>query len=200
MDIKVAERTFLEIKKILDQAGVKFWLVDGTALGIVRDGNFILWDADMDMRVLATDWDFPIMFKKFRDKGFCCKKSINLKLYGDKPSGSVFHKQGIRVDMCMGYYYPPGDLIVVLANHPISGVTVLPASFFRGEYFVEFLGTKVRVPNPPEDYLDLHYGKDWRIPVKTKGWSGSVPISIAKYVKYFNEYPQINQKKIGSNA
>lgn len=200
MDIKVATETFLEIKKVLDHAGVRFWLVDGAALGIVRDGGLIPWDADIDMRVMATEWDFPVMFEKFKDKGFRCKKSISPKLYKDKPLGSVFYKQGIRVEMCMGYYYPPEDLIVVLAKHPTSGITVLPASFFRGEYFVEFLGVKVRVPNPPEGYFDLHYGKDWRIPTRAKKWSGNVPISITKYVKYFNEYPQINQKKAGNNV
>lgn len=195
MNIKSAIQTFLDTKEILDQAGIKFWLVDGTALGAVRDGGFIPYDTDIDLRVLSIDWDFSLMFRKFRDIGFRCKKSINPKLYEDKPSGAVFHGRGIRVDICSIYHYPPEDLSICLAGRPVAGITVHPARLFRGDYFVEFLGIKARVPNPPEEYLNLHYGEDWKIPAKAKRWKGNTRISLAKYVEYFHAHPEINQHK-----
>lgn len=186
MDMKVAKQTFLDIKKVLDGLGVRFWLVDGTALGAVRDGGFIPWDKDMDLRTLATEWDFSVLFKRFENEGFRCVKSINPRLYGDKPSGSKLYKRGIKTDICLNYYYPQSDEIVVLAGKPRACVTVLPAKFFRGDHFIDFLGTQVRIPNPPEEYLEYRYGKNWRTPIKDKGWPVSCkPISIAKYVKYF---------------
>jgi len=197
MDIKAATQTFLDIKKILDQAGVRFWIVDGTALGAVRDGSFIPYDTDIDLRISAEDTGLHIC-EKFRKKGFQCSKII---LYHDLVSAYAIKKRGVRSDIAATYYYPPEDLSVVLANKPVAGITVTPAKFYRGDHFVEFLDVKVRLPNPPEEYLDLHYGKNWRTPVKDKGRSAaSVPILIAKYVKYFHEHPEINQKRERNNA
>ncbi|GAI14635.1 unnamed protein product [marine sediment metagenome] len=195
MDIKAAKQTFLDIKKILDQAGIKFWLSDGTALGAVREARIISYDRDIDLRALPTEWDFPILFKKFENEGFRCVKSINPKLYKDKPSGSVIFKRGIKTDIGLNYYYPPEDLTVILAGRPLALITVVPAKFFRGDHFVEFLGVKARIPNPPEEYFEMHYGKDWKIPKNERYWKANIPISIAKYVKYFHEHPEVNQKK-----
>jgi Flp pilus assembly protein TadD len=41
------------MKKLLDAAGIEFFLGDGTALGCVRDGDFISFDKDIDIGV----WD-----------------------------------------------------------------------------------------------------------------------------------------------
>lgn len=197
MDIKAATQTFLDIKKILDQAGVKFWIVDGTALGAVRDSSFILYDTDIDLRISAKDTSIYIC-EKFKKKGFQCSKII---LYHDLISAYAIKKRGIRADIAATYYYPPEDLSVVLAKKPRACITVTPAKFYREDYFIEFLGTKVRLPNPPDEYLNLHYGKNWRIPIKDKVRPVTcIPISIAKYVKYFHEHPEINQKKDGNNA
>jgi len=188
MDLNAAKQTFLVIKRILDKEGIKFWLVDGTALGAVRSGDFIGYDEDIDLRVMAGDWDFSTLFKKFEADGFRCVKSINRKLYGDMPSGSKLCRRGVKVDICLGYHYPPDDAIVVLAGAPRACVSVLPAKLFRGDYWTHFVGERVRVPNPPEEYLEIRYGKNWRIPAKGKWHPGCVSISLDKYVEYFKEH------------
>lgn len=38
-----------EIKDVLDNKGIKFWLEGGTLLGAVRDGKIIDWDSDVDL-------------------------------------------------------------------------------------------------------------------------------------------------------
>ncbi len=196
MDIKVAKDTFLDIKKILDQAGIKFWLIAGTALGAVRDKGFIPWDIDVDLTVMAKEWNFPKLFKEFGNKGFRCVKKIYPKLYKDKPLGTVIFRQGIQVDIDLIYYYPPEDLIVFLPVKPHNHGTLQPAKFYRGENFINFLNTTVGIPYPPEEYLELYYGANWRIPIKDKSWRNiRKSISIAKYVKYFHEHPEINQGK-----
>lgn len=40
---------FKEIKEVLDQHSIPFWLEDGTLLGAVRDGRMIPWDHDIDL-------------------------------------------------------------------------------------------------------------------------------------------------------
>ena len=166
----------------MDRAGIKFWLVDGTVLGAVREGKFILSDRDIDLRVWASDWDYPRMSKAFKDAGFGCTNTLNPKLYKDKSAGVVVIKRGIKTDICLGYHFPPKDLIVVLATTPLSNVTVLPAELFRltEDYFVTFLGRRFRVPNPPEEYLKIRYGKVWKTPKNEKIPIACKPISIAR--------------------
>lgn len=55
----VGEERYVEalrdIKQILDEADVKYWLDFGTLLGAVRDGKFIPWDNDIDLGTLPTE-------------------------------------------------------------------------------------------------------------------------------------------------
>lgn len=195
MDLRAAEHVFLNVKEILDQAGITFWLNSGTALGAVRNRGFIPWDIDVDLTVMAKEWNFPELFKEFESKGFRCVKKIYPKLYKDKPLGAVIFRQGIQTDIDFNYYYPPEDLIVSLPVEPHNHGTLQPARFYRGDHCIDFLNTEVKIPYPPEEYLELYYGTDWRTPIKDWSWlTIRESISIAKYVEYFYEHPEINRK------
>lgn len=43
--------TLPTVAAVLDQVGVKWWLDQGSLLGLVRDGKFIPWDHDIDIGV-----------------------------------------------------------------------------------------------------------------------------------------------------
>lgn len=196
MDARLAKSTFLDIKRVLDQALVKFWLVDGTVLGALRDGGFIIGDTDMDLRVLVVDWDSEKMSKKFTDAGFDYMHIMDPPRYKDMVVGAVVFKRGIKTDICLGYDYPPTKRIVVLASQPRAHVTVLPAALFRKDedYFISFCGVRVRVPNPPEQYLTVRYGADWKSPTTENYPKICKLISIKRYVDYFHKHPEVNKK------
>lgn len=190
MDFKVAGQILLEFKKIMDQLKIKFWLSDGIVLGIIRNNDFLSGDDDIDLRMLAVDWT-PSILKNLKNNGFHTKA-----IYRHKGKIAVITtlKQGIKTDIGMGYYYPPKDLSVFLTYKPSDHATVQPAKFYRGEHFIDFLGTKFRVPYPTDEYLEKLYNKDWRIPVSRNIWHKTLkPMSISKYVKYFQEHPEINK-------
>ncbi len=44
-----------DVKEVLDNGGVKYWLDFGTLLGAVREGRSIIWDGDFDLSTLDTD-------------------------------------------------------------------------------------------------------------------------------------------------
>lgn len=193
MDPKVAQKNLLEIKAILDRLKIKFWLLAGTLLGAVRDKNFIPWDYDIDLTILAKDWRLSIR-EEFRKENFACEQIIHRKRYQDKISGGFFNKRGVRCDFLLSYYYPPEDIYIDLLLCPPSWLcrenVIRPARFYRGDHFIDFLGASFRVPYPAEECLEWIYGKNWRIPKDTTYLWTRKAISLDKYLKYFREHPK----------
>ncbi len=184
MNFEAAKQTFLEIKEVFDRLGIKFYLNDGTLLGAIREKGFIPWDKDIDLRISAEDQG-PHICEEFKKKGFSCRPTI---LYHHLISTYVVRKRGIKADIALNHYYEPEDFNISLSGRPTRENAVHPAKFCKKDCFVPFLGTEVRVPNPPEEALLWIYGKDWRVPIKDKSYAtGRKRISLDKYIKYFIE-------------
>jgi phosphorylcholine metabolism protein LicD len=67
-----------EIKGILDEAEVKYWLDLGTLLGAVRDGKFIPWDNDIDLGTMYTEsWKIIAQIPEFERRGFTVDMTDN---------------------------------------------------------------------------------------------------------------------------
>ena len=49
-------QTLKEVKQLLDSHGVFFWLVSGTLLGFIREGDFIEHDTDIDIAISLDDY------------------------------------------------------------------------------------------------------------------------------------------------
>lgn len=193
MDVENARKNFLEINDILNRLNVRFYLSEGTLLGAIRDGDFIAWDHDLDLRIMVTDWKSS-MREDFELAGFRYKESLCSRLYKGKSSGCVVIKRSIRADLALNYYYPPEDLYLTLAHRPNDFNTLRAASFYRGDHFTDFAGVRVRVPHPPEEYLRIPYGEHWKTPRKDNYYlEGRKPISMEKYIKYILEHPEANQ-------
>ncbi|HDZ28024.1 hypothetical protein LCGC14_0856750 [marine sediment metagenome] len=183
MNLNAAKQNFLEIKEIFDYLKIKFYLNDGTLLGAIRHaGGFIPWERDMDLRISAEDQG-PHICEEFKKKGFKCRKVI---LYRGLISEYLIKKRGIHADIALNHYYPSEDVNVSLSCTPSIQNAVHPAKFCREDYFVDFLGTTTRVPNPPEEALEWIYGMSWRVPIKDGSYiKERVRISLEKYVEYF---------------
>ena len=157
MNMVVAERLLLEAKEIMDGLGVKFFLRQGTCLGAVRDKAFIPWDDDLDLGVILgsngfTEESIEPVLVEFRKNGY----------YVAQPEGSnnVIYstalKDNIRIDFVFHrvideqIYHWPGIWFPVKLFHHLKEIA--------------FLGTTFSVPDPPEEYLQIKYGPNWRTP------------------------------------
>jgi len=183
MDSKAAEENLMELKQVFDSHGVKFWLTGGVLLGAVREEDFIPWDEDMDLIMLAEDYDSSLC-DQFRAKSFIASET---RIYLNKVSAIALTKRNIRTDLILQYYYPPDGVYVYLAKYPSDHGIITPAKFYKKDCFIEFLGEKFRVPNPPEEWLDWVFDKKWKTPVKTDWTRDYKRISLDKYLKWFEE-------------
>jgi len=60
-----------EVKEVLDEGGVRYWLDFGSLLGAVRDGRTIPWDGDFDLSTLDADiTERNDLWEKLRIKGY----------------------------------------------------------------------------------------------------------------------------------
>ena len=156
MDMIAAEALLKEAKQVLDQLGLVFFLRHGTCLGAVRDHAFIAWDDDLDIGSVIglnglTEEHVRRAAEVFKEHGFDARikgNELNLTVY--------LQKSGTQIDWTC--YRIIDDSI-----YQGPGVKI-PASLHTDLKEIDFLGAKFLVPNPPEEYLRLKYGREWMIP------------------------------------
>jgi len=76
---EIAKNVLFELKDILDNHNIEYWLTWGTLLGAVRDKKFIEGDNDIDL--ISTESNFPkfkAIIEEIVDKGF--KVTTNQKV------------------------------------------------------------------------------------------------------------------------
>ena len=189
-----AKQHLLEIKQVFDSLNIKFWLWAGVLLGAVRDKSFIPWDDDIDLAVLAKNWNHRLR-QRLEIKGFDCKAGLSEQIHGAR-WGVCVRKYRVRTDLCLQHYYPPDDVYIYLAPGSYDCRSIVPAKLLRKERFVKFLGERFRVPDSVEEHLKTVYGESWRTPMHRgarhsgpwrKHWK---PISLEPYIRWFREHPK----------
>jgi hypothetical protein len=169
LDPVIAAERLKEVKRIFDEQGIVFWLGSGTCLGCIRENRFIPWDDEMDtasvigMHGLDEETVYRIA-NVFKGNGFYPRISDSARYIG-----IALVKDGIRTDWTCHRIFN-GSAI------EFPGVK-LPLHLFTHPMEIEFIGHKFLLPNPPEEYLRLKYGPEWRTP-KGPGFEADVVMNI----------------------
>lgn len=158
-------RRLKEVKQIFDDQGVVFWLGSGTCLGCIRDGDFIAWDDEIDTASVIgmhglDEANVYRVAEVFRENGFYPNISPNPRYVS-----VALVKDGLRVDWTC-------HRIVDGAAIEFPGIN-LPLRIFTHPVETQFIDERFLVPNPPEEYLRLKYGPEWRTP-KGPGFEADV--------------------------
>ncbi len=170
IDIPVATRVLLEIKEVMDEAGVTFFLRQGTCLGAIRDNAFIPWDDDIDVGSVIgmyglSEETVESVAQTLRERGFLLRiERLDYSLY------VPIVKESVRIDWSC---YRVLDNAVFM----YPGIRI-PVRFLSDLKEVEFLGERFLVPNPPEEYLEVKYGPDWRVPKQAGDYEEDVLAGI----------------------
>lgn len=170
IDIPIATRALLEVKEVMDEAGVTFFLRQGTCLGAIRDNAFIPWDDDIDVGSVIglhglSEETVESVAQTLRERGFLLRiERLDHYLY------VPIVKESLRIDWSC---YRVLDNAVFM----YPGIRI-PVRFLTDLEEIEFLGERFLVPNPPEEYLEVKYGPDWRVPKQAGDYEEDVLASI----------------------
>lgn len=138
-------------------------VVGGACLGLVRSGDLIPWDDDVDFR--ASDLDADLIRRHLvADKSFRSethdKDGKAVALVGSwKFTGDQAHVK--TVDYSFSFY---DSASVGLVDRFDRYEWIWPRKMFEEPFSLEVGDVRINVPNPPSDYLSQVYGLDWRSP------------------------------------
>lgn len=151
---KGGRQVLQSLREVLEAEGIPFFFAAGTALGLVRNGEPLDHDNDIDVGIFASDWDRERLVRVFMDHPDFDLDDAN----PDSPKVGVVHRQGASIDLFK--FYRDGDgvfhdaIFVRWKNSP-----------FAIERRVLKKGDVVYLPTQVDRYLTENYG-DWRTPNK----------------------------------
>ena len=142
-------------------------------MGAIRDKKLIPWDHDLDMGIINnSDEEIDNIIKNLKHKFYVSVKPFNgegtwrlgkyrvLKIY---PKKWIFFKEELCCDL---FVYYKGDID---GEEVYKYVVWGKNAFHKKDFFdkirsIEFYNKNIKIPNNPKSFLEVKYGKDWRIP------------------------------------
>lgn len=159
---------YSELREIFEEAyGYDLFIAYGSLLGAVREDGVIGHDRDFDSAFISKHTDGADAAAELRDI------ALLLIDYGFLQRGyTIGHQRAhlnvqsvdepdIRVDIFHNYFDSSGHLRFPFGS---AGSSVLEASQWQGTKEIDFLGHRVLVPTNAEQFVEVVYGSDWRIP------------------------------------
>ena len=158
MDTRDAEKVLREIRELMHELGVIFFLRHGTCLGAVRDGELIPWDDDLDIGSIIGMNDLD-------------ERSINKAV--DRFREAEFRVRVLKTDFHIGVELSKFEIPIDWTCYRVLGGNIfqypavkIPIQLYDDLKPITLIGETFLVPNPPEEYLTLKYGPEWRVPKK----------------------------------
>ena len=147
-----------------EEFGRPLFLLYGTLLGQVREGDFIPGDDDFDVGYVSEARTTPQIkaeavqiMERLVARGFI----VSLNHLGRPHRIRDVQSGGPEIHLDNHIVFAPGDGHVWI--HPRARLP-LPLDAFRAVETVTMRGVEVIRPAGAEAFLEAHYGSDWRIP------------------------------------
>ena len=174
LDQEKVKSELLRFKRLMDEFGVKFFLISGTCLGAVREKGFIPWDSDIDIGVLDCPdfYELPQKFEGHYDE---------VQVVDNVENGAYFFlikkfAGGAELKIEVRAFYAGGNDEVYFNMNLGKSMfyrdvhLAWPVKLFEQFEEVEMFGERWSVPSPVEEYLSIMYGPEWRKPSQYSDW------------------------------
>lgn len=164
-------RMLIDLSEIFNGNNLHYWLDFGGLLGIIRTGELIPYDKDIDIGIFEEDIDkYNSLEKQITDKGYRFYKIEREKLSSDKDFVPRIHL-GLEKTHCT--HICACDIFIwqnIKKRDPRKSIMIneyqfccCNSSYFENAQFIEWKGAKIKVPQNPEEYLKLRYGPKWKL-------------------------------------
>jgi len=174
MEKDYAKKDLLDIKKVLDTRGIKFFLAYGTALGAYRDKDFIDGDDDIDLIITQklTLKERKKIGWALLDIGFKRQDRVMFNVFGrfeqvgegydgTEETGIIVCERYVPVTI---FFFSDEEKMKCIPKLGSFPVLETKDKFFKEGEKIKFLKEDFLIPSPIEEYLEYTYD-DWKTPV-----------------------------------
>lgn len=164
-----ARQVLARAKQYLDDLDIPFWLSSGTCLGWFRQCDIITYSGDVDLGILIKHFNAELV-PAFERGGFFLKH-----VFGKVTDSYELSFQAGDIKLDLFFFYEEEDHMWNGGTHHETGQKykyIFPKFSLCWTIFLEL---KLRVPCPPEPYIEANYGKNWMEPVMHWEWNKSPP-------------------------
>lgn len=176
-NFKARTKNLLDMKSILDNMKIPFFLTHGALLGAYRENDFIKYDDDIDLdifeEILLLCYDE--LCNNLIKAGFIIR-GRNIKIKKQKGEKFNAYRKGEKIAI-RGIYL---DSNYKNNKYRLTNIFQYLRKFHENPDMIMFKGVTFMTPGPLEEFLIYCFGKDWRIPVlhtkkeKRKGFDRGV--------------------------
>lgn len=150
----IAKENLTILKKVCDEAQLKFILFYGTLLGAIRDHDFITHDEDIDLVMYKSD------MQKFINTLFTLRKhGFEIARYERRGFLSIIRK-GEYIDI---YFYEP---YTEDTNLWFCCQDICKKEFVTDLISYPFQDGMYLIPRNYVKYFEYYFGKNWQIPIQ----------------------------------
>lgn len=173
MDKAAAKDNLFKAVDIMEKHGIRMFLMYGTLLGAIREGDFIDHDDDMDVGLFEADREaFAVARKEMESLGFVVSR---------QREGRVFDI--VRNDIGLDFFFVREKKNLFGRRYwDLDGRTSIAARHLDGLDTMDFLGRPFLVPRDRVALMKRLYGPNWRIPVADKPANMDFRVRVRKYL------------------
>jgi len=166
--LNFARKTLIELAELFEEKKINYFINFGVLLGLIRDGDILPWDDDIDLAVYEEDKN--VLIEVLKEHFLIVNRTSSIKwncfLYEANKKYPI--NLYLIFNNCSINNFPIGIDFLALDFKTFinrNGNMKYPRKFFEDINYINFKEKKIRVPNNPEEYLKLLYG-DWQTPKK----------------------------------
>ena len=152
MNLEAMHRNLLDFKGAMDRQNIPFVFIFGTLLGVVRDGDLIKTDTDVDLACFTEDHlkMLPVI-EELEIRGFYIPDRNECPLHDH-----FFMRDDEKIEVWW-FDKLDGERIY---NYKVR----YDSKYFDTLEEIGFLGEKWKIPGSPREFLTITYGENWTVP------------------------------------